>query len=231
MKIRTFVIVSACCMWIAHRELEAQSATPDAQPAGLTVLFDGKTLDHFRGYQSAEIGKGWKIDNGNLIFDGSGGGDIMTKEKFSDFELSFDWKISAGGNSGVMYRVTTGDDAPYYSGPEYQILDDSKHNDGKNKLTAAASLYGLYRAEGKVLNPVGQWNSAKIVQRGNHVEHWLNGKKVVEAVIGSDDWKERVGDSKFRTWEKFGASQSGHIAFQDHGDKVWFRDIEIKSLK
>ena len=165
------------------------------------------------------------------MFDGSGGGDIMTKEKYSDFELTFHWKVTDGANSGVMYRVTTGDSAPYLSGPEYQILDDSKHRDGNNKLTSAGALYGLYVAADKEVKPVGQWNSAKIVQRGNAVEHWLNGKKVVSAEIGSEDWNKRVDGSKFKTWKKFGASQSGHIAFQDHGDKVWFKDIKIKSLQ
>ena len=195
------------------------------------VLFDGSSLDHFRGYKDQEIGKGWKIVDETLSFDGSGGGDIMTKEKFSDFELSFQWKVTEGANSGVMYRVTTGDGAPYFSGPEYQILDDSKHRDGKNELTSAASLYGLYKAEGKSLKPVGDWNQAKIVHQGNRIEHWINGKKVVDAVIGSDDWNERRNNSKFKTWKKFGASQTGHICFQDHGDQVWFKDIKIKKLK
>ena len=165
------------------------------------------------------------------MFDGSGGGDIMTKEKFSDFDLTFEWKVSEGGNSGVMYRVTTGDNAPYLSGPEYQILDDKKHKDGKNYLTSAGSLYGLYNEKERKLEPVGSWNNSRIVQKGNMIEHWLNGQKIVTAEIGSDDWKERVAGSKFKDWKKFGASASGHIAFQDHGDKFWLRNIKIKSSK
>ena len=192
------------------------------------VLFDGSSLDHFRGYKSDEIGKGWKIDGDALMFDGSGGGDIMTKKEFEDFELMFQWKVTEGANSGVMYRVTLGDGAPYFSGPEFQVLDDAKHNDGKNPLTSAGSLYALYVAEGKKLSKVGEWNNAKIVIKGDNVEHWLNGKKVVSATIGSDDWKKRVDGSKFKTWEKFGVSKVGHICFQDHGDKVWFKDIRVK---
>ena len=165
-----------------------------------------------------------------LMFDGSGGGDIMTKQKFENFELTFSWKVTEGANSGVMYRVTTGDGAPYFSGPEYQILDDSKHRDGKNKLTSSASLYALYIPEGKTEKPVGQWNLAKIVIKGQNVEHWLNGKQVVSAEIGSDDWKERVNNSKFKSWKKFAASKVGHICFQDHGDKVWFKDIRVTKL-
>lgn len=222
--------LSFCCVVTANLTL-AQPADSETGDEHVTVLFDGKSLDHFRGYKSEEIGKGWKIVDSTLMFDGSGGGDIITKEKYSDFELTFDWKVAEGANSGVMYRVTTGDGAPYFSGPEYQILDDDKHRDGGNPLTSAGSLYGLYTADDKELKPVGQWNQAKIVHRGNQVEHWLNGRKVVSAEIGSDDWKQRVGSSKFKDWKKFAASQSGHIAFQDHGDQVWFRNITLKSLK
>ena len=221
----------SCGVLTASSNLVAQSGSDKKQNGKETVLFDGKSLEHFRGYKSEQIGKGWKIDNGELMFDGSGGGDIITRAKYSDFELTFDWKVSEGANSGVMYRVTLGDSAPYMSGPEYQILDDAKHGDGKNTLTSAGSLYGLYVAEGKVLKPAGEWNSAKIVQQGNKIEHWLNGKKVVHAEIDSDDWKQRVNKSKFKNWKKFGVSQTGHIAFQDHGNQVWFRNIKVKSKK
>lgn len=154
----------------------------------------------------------------------------MTKEEFDDFELMFQWKVERGSNSGVMYRVSLGDRAPYFSGPEYQILDDAVHNDGKNPLTSAASLYGLYVPEGKELAPVGEWNTAKIVVQGTRVEHWLNGKKVVEADFASDDWQTRLEKSKFKTWPKFAKNRTGHIALQDHGDRVYFRDITIRRL-
>ena len=196
------------------------------------VLFDGKSLEHFRSYKTDEVGKGWKIDNGTLMFDGeNGGGDIMTKAQYDNFELMFDWKIAEGSNSGVMYRVSTGDSASYFSGPEYQILDDSKHKDGSIEFTSAGSLYALYKPKDKKLKKVGEWNSAKIVLNGNKVEHWLNGKKVVSAELGSDDWNKRVNESKFKKWKKFGKNAKGHICFQDHGDKVWFRDIKIKPIK
>ncbi len=195
------------------------------------VLFDGTNLEHWRGYKSEEVGAGWKIVDGNLMFDGeSGGGDIVTKKEYANFELMFDWKVTEGANSGVMYRVSMGDGAPYFSGPEYQVLDDDVHRDGQNPKTSAAALYGLYVAEGKELNAVGEWNEAKIVLNGNRVEHWLNGTKVVDAELQSDDWNERVGNSKFKSWEKFGKNQSGHIAFQDHGDQVWFRNIRVRNL-
>ena len=197
------------------------------------VLFDGSSMDHFRGYKDEKIGKGWKIDNGALMFAGekNGGGDIMTKAQFDNFELMFDWKVVEGANSGVMYRVTTGDSASYLTGPEYQVLDDAKHHDGKNELTSAGSLYGLYKPAGKELKKVGEWNSAKIVLNGAKVEHWLNGKKVVSAEIGSDDWKKRINASKFKDWKKFGKNSKGHICFQDHGNKVWYRNIKVKPIE
>lgn len=194
------------------------------------VLFDGSSLDHFRGYRQEAIGQGWKIDDGTLMFDGTGGGDLLTRDTFADFELSFDWKVSEGGNSGVMYRVSLGDNAPYFSGPEYQILDDARHADGRKKQTSAAALYALYAPENKQLKPVGQWNSARIVLRGTQVEHWLNGEKVVDVDMKSDDWKKRVANSKFNNWDKFGKNRRGHIAFQDHGDPVWYRNIKIRRL-
>lgn len=209
----------------------------DAQQTGKTdsgdqtiVLFDGKNLDQWRGYNDEAVGAGWKIEDGILKFDGSGGGDIITRATFTDFELSFDWAVTEGANSGVMYKVGLGDSAPYVTGPEYQILDNDKHADGKSKLTSAASLYGLYAADVGKTRPVGEWNTAKIVIKGNHIEHWLNDVRIVDAELGSDDWKERLAKSKFSDWEKFATLSTGHIALQDHGDEVWFRNIRIRPL-
>ncbi len=195
------------------------------------VLFDGTDLDHWRGYANEEVGAGWKVVDETLMFDGeSGGGDIVTREAYGDFELMFDWKVSEGANSGVMYRVSLGDPAPYFSGPEFQILDDSAHGDGTNEMTSAGALYAMYAPQEKELQEVGEWNTAKIVLNGNHVEHWLNGVKVVDAELHSDVWNEKLAASKFKDWEKFGKNEAGHIAFQDHGDQVWYRNIRIKSL-
>lgn len=221
----TFIIllVPTCYMMVP-----AVVAQDDEE--GFEVLFDGSNLDNWRGYGKEEIGKGWSIAGESLQFDGTGGGDIITKETYSSFDLRFDWKVDEGANSGVMYRVSLGDNAPYFSGPEYQILDDENHANGKDELTSAGALYGLYPAKDKKLERVGQWNSARIVVEGNKIEHWINDVKVVSAEIGSDDWNDRVNKSKFKKWEKFGKNDEGHIAFQDHGDKVWFQNIRIKPL-
>jgi hypothetical protein len=206
---------------------EPESAEPETD---FVVLFDGSSLDNFRGYAEDTIGEGWTIEGDVLVC--NGGGDIITRERYADFDLRFDWRVGDGGNSGVMYRVGLGDDAPYVTGPEYQILDDAGHADGRRAETSAASLYGLYAPDSEVkrLHPPGQWNSSRIVVRGNHVEHYLNGQKVVEAEIDSEDWKTRVAASKFANWPKFATLNAGHIAWQDHGDRVEFRNIRIKSL-
>ena len=193
-------------------------------------LLANRDMQHFRGYASEEIGPGWSIEGKHLVYDGSGGGDIMTKETYGDFELQVEWKVEEGGNSGIMFRVTTGDDAPYVSGPEFQILDDEAHSDGGSELTSAGALYGLYPATGKKVRGAGKWNKSRIIVKGNNITHYLNNKKVVEAEIGSEDWNKRLAESKFKDWEKFAAATNGHICFQDHGDPVRFRNIRIKSM-
>ena len=154
----------------------------------------------------------------------------MTVGTYGNFELKLSWKVSPGGNSGIMYRVRTGDGAPYMSGPEYQVLDDASHADGQSELTSAGALYALYPARRGVVRPAGEWNETRIVVNGNHVEHWLNGEKLVECEMWGDDWNQRFNDSKFKGWPQFAKSTEGHIALQDHGDEVWYRNIEIRRL-
>ena len=193
-------------------------------------MLESKDLSQFRGYAQEEIGEGWSLDGKYLYFDGSGGGDVITREVYDNFDLQVEWKVADGANSGIMYRVSLGDGAPYMSGPEYQILDDGEHEDGKNELTAAGSLYGMFAAKDKTLREVGSWNKTRIIVDGDQVTHFLNGKKVLEAEIGGDDWNKQLGESKFKDWEKFAKNKEGHIAFQDHGNEVWFRNIRIKRL-
>ena len=129
-----------------------------------------------------------------------------------------------------MYHVGEGEDAPYFTGPEYQVLDNKRHPDGRSKLTSAASCYALYPPSEDATKPVGEWNHGRIVVRGSKVEHWLNGKKVVQYELGSSDWSARVAKSKFKEWKKFGTLKKGKIDLQDHGDEVAFRSIKIRRL-
>jgi hypothetical protein len=203
--------------------------TADEQAAGWRPLFDGQTTAGWRGYRRAEMPAGWKVVDGALTRVGDGG-DIITTDQFANFELALEWKVARGGNSGIFYRVTEAGDRSYHSGPEMQVLDDARHNDGGSRLTAAGSLYGIYPAPAGVVKPAGEWNAVRIVVHGSHVEHWLNGTKVVDYELGSPDWEKRVGEAKFKEWPEYGRAKRGHIALQDHGDWVAYRNIKIKVL-
>lgn len=207
--------------------------TDDEKAAGWKLLFDGKTGEGWRKYKGEALPEAWTVMDGVLVFQpgrGQRGGDIVTVDQFDNFELSIDWKISKRGNSGIMYRVTEGPDAPWFTGPEYQICDNKGHNDGKHALTSAASCYALYPPTRDVTKPAGEWNSARIVMNGNHVEHWLNGEKVVEYEIGSEDWETRYKKSKFNSMPRFGKEPKGHICLQDHGGRAEFRNIKIRPV-
>lgn len=196
---------------------------------GWTVLFDGSTTDHWRGYKKDSVPDGWVIEGDTLVRK-TGGGDIVTKEQYDDFELELEWKVTPGANSGVMYRVAEEGGAPYLTGPEYQILDDSKHDDGKNPLTSAGSFYAMYPPASKATSPVGEWNKTKIIVHGNDVEHWLNDKLMVACTMWNKDWTARKNGSKFAAWKDFATKKKGHICLQDHGDVVAFRNIRIRPV-
>jgi hypothetical protein len=197
-----------------------------------SVIFDGKSTDALRGYKEKSFpDKVWVIDGDAIKAIAGRGGDIITKETYADFELEMEWKISSGGNSGVMYRVAETNGPAWYSGPEMQVLDDKKHGDGKNPKTSAGALYDLIAPnKDKKLNPVGEWNTAKIVIKNGHVEHWLNGAKVVEYEWDSPEVRALIEQSKFKDMKDFMKEKSGHIAFQHHGDTVWYRNIRIRRL-
>lgn len=199
---------------------------------GWKLLFDGQSLKGWRGYKTEAVGPMWKVEDGAIILRGEKSGDLMTTEQFGDFELSFDWKISAAGNSGVIYRIGLGDAASYRTGPEYQVLDNQKADDNKKANHLAGSLYDIGPAPDKdYTKPVGEWNQGKIVVKGWHVEHWLNGHKVANIDLASPAGKTALQESKFKTWEKFATLPRGHIALQEHGHVVSYRSIKIRELK
>ena len=201
------------------------------QKAGWQLLFDGKSTEHWRGYKKdAFPKKGWQIEEGTLrVVAGEGGGDIVTKQKHRDFELSLEWKVDAkNANSGIIYRVSEAHDYSWQTGPEMQILGDAE---ASTKSTSAGGLYALVDcAKTKKLKPLGEWNSARVIVVGNHVEHWLNGVKLLECEMHSADWYERVKKSKFGKMPFFGTVGLGHIALQEHGNDVWFRNIKLRPL-
>jgi hypothetical protein len=201
--------------------------TPAEKQAGWSLLFDGKTTAGWRGFKTVAPDAGWHVADGALSPDPKASKDIMTKETFGDFDLCFEWKISPKGNSGVMYRVTEDGDETYWSGPEYQVLDNSR---GEPPLQRAGALYDLYAPQGAMTRPVGEYNQGRIVIRKGHVEHWLNGVKVVEFDLGSEEFKAKVAASKFKAWPMFGQGATGHIALQNHGDDVAYRNIKVRRL-
>ncbi len=192
-------------------------------------LFDGKTTAGWRNYGKKDISDGWAVRDSALTRVGAAG-DIITNEQFRNFELTIDWKVEPGGNSGIFYRASEDSDDIYWNAPEMQVLDDAKHPDGQSRLTAAGAAYGLYPAPAGVVHAGGEWNSARLVVNGNHVEHWLNGVKLLEYELGSPDWEAKVKASKFAPHPRFGRNAEGHIGLQDHGDVVAYRNIKLRVL-
>ncbi len=210
----------------------ANVLTAEEQAAGWKLLFNGTDLAGWRGYKKDAPGAAWQVEDGTLTLVAGGAGDLMTVEKFGPFELSLEWKISPNGNSGIIYLINEVDDASntYNTGPEMQVLDDDGHADGKIPSHRAGALYDIVVPPEGATKPVGEWNLAVIRYTGSEIEHWLNGTLVAESSYGDDDWKAKVAASKFKQWPPFGTFSSGHIALQDHGDRVWFRNIRIRPL-
>ena len=197
---------------------------------GWTLLFDGDDLSAWRGYRRSERPDGWQAVDGTLARVGQAG-DLVTVESFENFELRFDWQVEEAGNSGIMFRVTESDAPPWHTGPEFQILHNAGHRDGRAPITSAGSNYAVHAPARDVTRPVGSWNQARLVVRGPRVEHWMNGVKLLDYKIGSTDWKRRVAASKFAELARYGRETTGHIAIQDHGDPVAFRNIKIRRLE
>ena len=216
--------------------------TAEEKAAGWELLFDGTTLNGWKRYNQDSIGPLWSVENGAIKCDGQGltegtaniGGSLITIKPYENFELTADWKVSPGGNSGIHYHVVEKPEYKheYDTGPEFQVMDDAGwKGDPLKPEQKAGSNYDMYAAPAtKKLNPVGEWNTARIIYNKGHVEHWLNGEKVVEFDEGSDDFKERYKKSKWPEYPGWNKFKSGSIALQDHGAPVYFRNIKIKVL-
>jgi hypothetical protein len=207
-----------------------QNTLSDAEKAaGWRLLFDGTTTAGWRSYGKPTLSDGWVVRDGALTRTGAGG-DIISNDQFGNFELSIDWKIEPGGNSGIFYRASEERDEIYWNAVEMQVLDDAKHPDGQNPLQSAGAAYDLYPAPRGHVRPGGEWNTARLVVNGKHVEHWLNGFKLLEYELGSADWNSKVAGSKFKPHPRFGKNTRGHIGLQDHGNVVAYRNIKIREL-
>lgn len=197
------------------------------QDDGWEIIFDGANTDALRDFRSDQFpDKGWAILDDGSLYAQHGSRDIVTRKKYSDFDLRLKWKLSKGANSGIMYRVAQRGNHPHDTGPEYQIIDDPRIH-----KSSTGSLYGLITPNDKAsIHPAGQWNRSRIVVQDNQVQHYLNGELVVEYVWGSDEIKARLERSKFRNWKGYMQEESGFIGFQSHGKDLWLRDIKIKDL-
>lgn len=209
------------------------------QKEGWKLLFDGKTTNGWRGYKMAEIPSAWNAVDGTLSSVGKGdgsdiGGDIISIANYENFDLKLDWKLAPEGNSGILYHVIEGPEleSTYYSGPEYQLIDDIGFPGGVTPLNSTGADYAMTPADTtqKVLNPVGTWNSSRIVFDKGKVTHYLNGKKIVEFTVWTDEWNWKVSKGKWKNFPAYGKAKSGYIGLQDHGSKVWFKNIRIKEL-
>jgi hypothetical protein len=203
------------------------------------TLFDGTSMDQFTGFKADKPGDAWTIEDGTLYFRGTkkkeenlSGGDLITKESFSDFHLRLEWKISENGNSGIMFHVVDNGeyDATYHTGPEYQLLDNEGHRDGQIVTHRTANLYDLIASDVEPVKPVGEWNLSEIILHNGELEFYLNGVQTVKTTMWNDAWNEMVAGSKFKDMPGFAKYKEGHIALQDHSDDIWFRNIEIKRL-
>jgi hypothetical protein len=211
---------------IASQAAEPNTLTDEEKNAGWKLLFDGRSADAWRNYKKETISPGWRVVDGALSRVDKDAGDIITKQQYGSFELSLDYNISKGGNSGLMYHVTEEGNTPWQTGPEIQIQDNVDGRDPQK----AGWLYQLYKAETDATKPAGEWNTLRIVITPQKCEHYMNGVKYCEYVKGSKDWDERVAKSKFASMPNFGKATSGHISLQDHGNLVSFRNIKIRNL-
>ena len=258
MKALTYLMVLLCLAACGDNKHSAGSETaettgeapaadnvlsPEEAEAGWTLLFDGKTLDSWRGYNRPDLPKnGWVVENGEMVILATPdpkpedfGGDIITKAQFGNFELVFDFKITEMANSGVFYFVKEDSNLPMWANaPEHQILDHEayakSHPDFDLKTHCTCDNYDLQAAPDNYMKPVGEWNHGRIIHKDGHVEHWLNGNKCIEYQVGSEEFTALVKASKFSEYPDFGLTSPGHIGLQDHQHEVRFKNIKIKSL-
>lgn len=227
----TMILFAMAITVNAQNTLSAQE-----QKEGWTLLFDGKTTTGWRTFNKTEAGAGWKVQNGELTLDKTvkeGRGDLLTDAEYENYEFSIDWKIDACGNSGIIFDVKEDPkyEATYVTGPEMQVLDNSCHPDAKIIKHRAGDLYDLISCSKETVRPAGEWNHAVIRSNNGKMDFWLNGTKVVSFTMHDAKWDAMVAASKFKSMPDFGKARKGHIALQDHGDNVSYRNIKIRELK
>lgn len=235
--IRTFdsllpTLAAALAILCCPLALQAEEAAPNTlteaeKTAGWKLLFDGKSLDNWRRYNRQDT-DGWAASDGALVLQKKGAGDLITREMFGDFEFAVDWKFNTGDNSGIIYRVKETKQPTYMTGPEMQVMPEGP--DAKLGKNSGGSLYDMFTPSTNALRPRTEWNTYHILCQGNKIEHWVNGKKVVDCEIGNDEWNKAYASSKWKKVAEFASQKSGHIALQDHGASIAFRNLKIRPI-
>jgi hypothetical protein len=227
------IFFSITCTSPKSEDSNTPRLTDEQRAEGWQLLFDGKSLNGWRFFKD-RVNDSWEVVDGALhckSFEAATKrSDIMTTEQYANFELAFEWRISAQGNSGVMFRVTEEFNEPYLSGPEYQIVDDIGYPGESKDVYLSGANYDMHAPIGATVKPVGEWNASRIKVNGNYVEHWLNGVQAVTYELQSPEWLAIKNASKWNDAAGYGAAPKGHIDFQDHGNEVWFRNIMIRPL-
>lgn len=225
------ILLGACLIPVVSLQADdskpVNQLTKQEKKAGWQLLFDGRNLDQFRNYKKDAVGEGWAVEDGAITWKQKGAGDIITKEKFGAFELVLEYRISKGGNSGIMFHVTEEEKRPWQTGPEIQ-LQDNEHGHDPQK---SGWLYQFYKSDIDATKPAGEWNEIRILMTPGKSVHWVNGKKYFEYVKHSEDWNEKLASSKFAKFPSFGKANRGHICLQDHGNAIAFRNIRIRPIE
>ncbi len=219
---------------ISHTAIAQAPAVSMSMTEGWKPLFNGTSLEGWRTYQNKPANS-WKVKEGMLYNIGNGDAqtkhaDLITEKAYENFELSVEWKIAPKANSGILYMVSEEFPAAYTSGPEYQLIDDTGYPGKLEDWQKTGANYAMNVPALNATNPAGEWNHTKIRIFNGQVEHWLNGKKVVAYTLWSDAWQQQKATGKWKDHKEYGLTKKGHIAFQDHGGEVWFREIKIREL-
>lgn len=217
------------------QEMKDNHLTDEQKKEGWKLLFDGKSTDGWHTFQMDKASQAWQARDGKLIFTPvdkkDQRGDLLTDNMYQNYHLKLDWKVSKCGNSGIIFNVQEeGQEKTYHTGPEMQILDNTCHKDAQYPTHRAGSLYDLIQAQPETVKPAGEWNTAEVILDNGHLVFKLNGSQVVETQMFNEKWEEMLANSKFKRWPGFGTYKKGHIALQDHGDVVEFKNMMIKEL-
>lgn len=227
-----FTIAVVIMSFMTNNNQKENRLSKKEKKEGWVLLFDGTTMNGWRSYKNKEA-EGWDVKNGELYCKAEGvtkRADLITVNKYENYELQIDWKVSPQKNSGIIYMVTEENGASFESGPEYQVIDDTGYSAKLQDKQLSGANYDMHAPSAKVAKPAGEFNHTRIVINKGHVEHWLNGTKVVDYQLWTPEWEQLKATSKWKDVKTYGMSKSGHIALQDHGGGIAFKNIKLKPL-